>query len=231
MDHIYLEKSIRQAPKAGHSGRSSRDVFRHMTMLRIPLAHQGNWALWNATHPERELSTDEGIVMHLIEAMRRGELTGRHPADLTQPYDFFDLIYDMIEWQDISLEEYGNQITRNELDWFGLNETVDLIVDEGFSSQNSRSFLRIRFVRVIWYDPMSSKGAHVVAIFRYQDVKKLFDTLECKLSADQTRPVSASSLLEMRRFQSQAMPVADDPTQILPRSDTPRPKPPLWWKP
>lgn len=173
---------------------------------------------------------DEGIVMHLIEGMKRGDIKGRHPGDLRKTYDFFDLVYDLIEWQGIDSDAMGGHLSAEELDWFGLNEALDLIVDEGFSGQNSRSFLRIRFVRLIWHDPMSSKGAHVAVIFPYQEIRPLLAELECKLAPDQPRPVAAKELLEMRRFQARSMPVADDPTQVLPPPNQPRPKPPVWWK-
>jgi hypothetical protein len=199
---IYLDKdSTRQEQEITETDLAPApdraDFFRHKVLIRIPVHHHQNRPLLQAkpAHPQAgslPLSSlhTQGLTRSLLEGLRSGRLTALHPDRPEQQYDYFDLVYNLMALEGINPEEIEDEFSLDELGWEWLNEYMDLIVDKGFKSTASRSFLKIRFVRLLWYNPNSPRGLHVLAVFPYPEVESLAEELNYHLPNGGTEEVT-----------------------------------------
>ncbi|MEL6652553.1 MAG: hypothetical protein AAFQ87_17260 [Bacteroidota bacterium] len=182
VSYIVVGKEDRFAERQTPSLPSRNDFYRNMLIWRLPLQHRQNLPLIAAVSPNQQggavyANAVDGMVLNLIEGLRSGEAKARHPQDLARKYDYFDLLYDLMELEGLHPDSLEEGLAVDELGWDRLNEYVDLIVEEGFSQHDSRAFMRIKFVRLLWHNPQSVKGVHVLAIFPYTEVSKVLEDL------------------------------------------------------
>lgn len=199
------------------------DFFRHKVLIRIPVHHHQNRPLLQAksaqpsagTLPLSSLHT-QGLTRSLLEGLRSGRLTAIHPEKPDQKYDYFDLVYNLMALEGINPEDLEDEFSLDELGWEWLNEYVDLIADKGFKSTASRPFLKIRFVRLLWYNPNSPRGLHVLAVFPYPEVESLVEELSYQLPNGGTEELQLNEFLNFRLFYGQELPLSADPASQLP---------------
>jgi len=230
---IYLEDGSK--PRAlPVRKKNPKAFFRNMSLQRLVLSQQANWPLWNLSKDAAQMSQPMGLGMHLVEGLRTGQIHGFDRTDFSRPYDYFDLIYQLMELEGVNLSALEGGMSRDQLDLQPLNEVVDLIGTRTFSAQTSRYVYQIRFVRLIWLRPEQPGSAKVLAIFPYEEVGALLDQLYYRSSPDQQRALSVRKGLEFQHFQAIESPLASDPTQLMPgptaTENRPHNQPPDWWR-
>jgi hypothetical protein len=214
--------------------RNPKAFFRNMSLQRLVLSQQANWPLWNLSTDAEQMSQPMGLGVHLVEGLRTNQIHGFDPTDFNRPYDYFDLIYQLMELEGVNLSALEGGMSRDQLDLQPLNEVVDLIGTRTFSAQTSRHVYQIRFVRLIWLRPEQPGSAKVLAIFPYEEVASFLDQLYYRSSPDQQRALSVRKGLEFEHFQAIESPLANDPTQLMPSptatENRPHNQAPDWWR-
>ena len=162
------------------------------------------------------LPDQRGLVMALLEGLRTGQVLAGHPTNPRRRYDYFDLTYDLLALNGYRPEDISGDIYLEDLGWEWLNQSIDLVAEEGFSQSNSRDFLRITFIRLIWNDPNSARGEHVLAIFPYRQVRELLQDLRCPANLKTEKQVSVDRFLHFRMFEGYRLSPEKDPAYLLP---------------
>ncbi|MEM7657503.1 MAG: hypothetical protein AAF399_15320 [Bacteroidota bacterium] len=230
IEYIYLEKSGVTLPP--RTNRAQQGFFRNLRLHRLILSESPNQGLWNLSHTESQLQ--QGIAMHLMDGLRNGFVKGYHPADLQEELDYFDLMYELMQLQGINLRALEGGFSQDQLDFSPLEDAIDLVVEEGFSAETSRSYVHIRYLRLIWHDPETGKAPIALVIFPYEEVRQLLEQLEVRFQPDQLRAMNVKEALELQRFRAHVLPINQDPTQVMPsrhaRTHRPLHEVPMWWE-
>ncbi|MEL7532122.1 MAG: hypothetical protein AAFN10_12470, partial [Bacteroidota bacterium] len=104
-----------------------------------------------------------------------------------------------------------------DLGWDNLNQYVDLIVEEGFSSRDSRAFTRIKYLRILWHDPQSPKGQHVLAVVSYAEASKVLEDLFYPFSKHgQRMRIRLFDFFETQMYHGKKLGMGEDPAFRLP---------------
>lgn len=219
---IYVEEGDSTQTEIVASPVFEKDFYRNMLLLRLPLQHHQNQPMQQASFVESGGSLPlydlqaKGFVPSLLEGLRSGKLTARNPQRLSQNYTYFDLIYDLLALEGIDPETLERELKLESLGWEWLNMYLDLIVEEGFSQDQSRPFLRIRFIRLLYYNPNSPQGLHVLAIFPYDQLQDVLGELTYPMPNGGPFRLKLMEFLRFRKFYGQAFRVVDDPALFLP---------------
>ncbi|MFK7925038.1 MAG: hypothetical protein AB8H47_23980 [Bacteroidia bacterium] len=180
--YIQIDKGDRPAERPNPVLDGRNDFYRNTVLWRLPINHPQNKPLLYAQSPVQQsgavyAQAVDGLMLNLIEGLRTGNIQARHPQDLRRKYDYFDLIYDLIELQGLDPDDLHDGLEVADLGWDNLNQYVDLVVQEGFSERDSRAFMRIKYLRILWHDPQSAQGVHTLAVLSYPEVVKVLDDL------------------------------------------------------
>ncbi|TAE48832.1 MAG: hypothetical protein EAZ89_14830 [Bacteroidetes bacterium] len=193
LGYIYVESKALPAVKKAQAG--TRDFFRNMTLLSLPLRSPENAALAHAKGPGEE----PGLVRTLLAAWEKGEISVRKAARPAESLSYYDFIYGLLALQGVSPEN-----EQPEVEWEWLEEQLDLIAEEGFSTRNSDAFFRIRYIRLIWFNPQTARGQVAVALIPYEELVSLLEQTRCER---EDGIYSARDLLELRIFRANVSPV------------------------
>ncbi|MEO1450545.1 MAG: hypothetical protein AAFV07_13535 [Bacteroidota bacterium] len=225
VSHIWVEKGL-----SSPSQQQPEDqvFFKRMHLRRIPLRHPQNTSLVSGQASYNNQSI-RGLVPHLIEGLRLGEIRGLMPENPRQAYDYFDLVFDMLHLQGSDLESLAGKVSREDIEWSWLQTELDLIVESGFDAHNSRDFFRIRFLRLIWHNPRDSRGRKAILLIPYAGARAWLEKLTCPLRG---QSMSARELLELELFTSQELSIESDqsgaPQRMSPRQRS-YGQTPDWW--
>jgi hypothetical protein len=223
-DSVFAEARLPEAYYAG-MGRSykSSDFFRNKVILRIPLEGRQNLplltgayspALFDSISEVKEPVSGlygEGMISALLDGLQSGKLTAIHPSDLRRKYRFSDLLEDLNQLE-------GNSGNLQEPDLSPLYHYVDLIADVGFSSESSRSFRRIHFIRLIWSNPSSAIGDHQILLFPYDKVIDWLGLAEVNGQGRYGRSISVSDFINIKLFSSIMIPFTEDRVTVIPKA-------------
>ena len=210
IEYIYIVPEQNTPTEAKVVTSPKEDFYRKKLLIRIDLTEEANQPLFLAS-PETK-AEKKGIVDALITGLRKNQIKGVHPANLSQRYDYFDLIYHLLDLEGIQPGGMVDSIRMADLGWEWMHETLDLIVDQGFSSQSSKDFFRIKYLRLVWYNPYTAKGAKVIAVFPYKNVASYLEQVVCPIDSDQ-REISAKEFLELQLFKGIKMKIPQDPAE------------------
>lgn len=220
--YIQVDKEDRSAEREPSTRDTRNDFYRNMVLWRLPINHPQNRPILSAQSPNQQsgavyAQSVDGLMLNLIEGLRTGNIQARHPEDLKRRYDYFDLIYDLIELQGLNPDTLAEGLSVDEFGWDNLNQYVDLIVEEGFSSRDSRAFTRIKYMRILWYDPQSSKGHHVLAIISYSEAAKVLEDLYYPFDKHgQKLRIRLFDYFETQMYYGQKLAKGEDPAFTLP---------------
>ncbi|MEM6348133.1 MAG: hypothetical protein AAF927_29905 [Bacteroidota bacterium] len=219
---IEVDKDNRSAEREQQSRDRRNDFYRNMVLWRLPIQHPQNRPLLLAQSPDQQggavyAQAVDGLMLNLIEGLRTGNIQARHPDDLRRRYDYFDLIYDLIELQGLDPDTLADGLAVAELGWDNLNQYVDLIVEEGFSAHDSRAFTRIKFMRILWHDPQSPKGQHVLAVLSYAEAAKVLEDLHYSFDKHgQKMRIRLFDFFETQMYYGNKLGMGEDPAFVLP---------------
>lgn len=222
VDYIYVEKPQVQHSEVSSQTEIGKDFLRKRVLLRLDLRDQTNLPLYQLAIPE---ISEIGIVPALIYGLRLGRIKGLHPSDMRQSFDYFDLVYHLINLDGV---QPGGRIDSISLDDVGTEWTyqyLDIIADEGFSPDNSLGFFRIQYIRLLYFNPNTPAGAKIVVVLPYQAVSSFLDQYHCSMVEGETN-VSARSFFDLKMFRAAEVSIPHDPASPvplkLPKTGTPR---------
>ena len=213
VDMIYLEKSEEKNSNVPPSVEYSRDFLRNMFLVRIDLNDPFNSPLMNV---ENEKGNSDLFMAHLIRGLQEKKIEAWHPLDIRQPYDYLDLLFDLMELEGISAGSLGEEVDKEDLGLQWVLGQFDLLTDKGFSIQNSRKFRRIRYLRMIWYNPNSARGAHIVGLIPFSSLEPFLDQLQCRSSAVNSQMISLKEFFHLQLFRGKSIPLENDLMQKTP---------------
>ena len=185
------------------------DFYRQKTLIRLDLNAPGNEPLLKA-HLNNE-SPKIGIVQLLIQGLEENKLLGLHPANLKKPFDYYDLIYQLLELEGVHPDPMGDSIRISELGWEWMMESLDLIVDEGHSNMSSQSFFRINYLRLVWENPFTARGKQIITVLPYNSQMIGFlEKIQCPLEDGSQTSINAREFLELRQFRGVRAKISED---------------------
>lgn len=224
VSHIWVDKEIKKpaAPLPPQAG-----FFSQMHLRRIPMHHPQNRPLRQGT--SKEQPDVSGLVAHLLEGLRLRKLEGRMPEDIDQSYDYFDLVFDILYLQGTDLSSLSGKVSRADIEWSWMESQLDLIVESGFSADNSRPYFRIRYLRLMRVNPRMPHTRQAMLLIPYSSAVDWLETLSCPLRGMNR---SAREVLELELFASQKLDLRED-TSGTPQRLSPRKRSygqtPDWW--
>ncbi|RMG65924.1 MAG: hypothetical protein D6722_15570 [Bacteroidetes bacterium] len=232
LSHIYVEAPTDSLLRPADDQRG--DFYRRSLLLRIPFDLPSNRGLLQATLPDTP-GGRPGLIGGLVEGMRRGEIQALHPQDARTPYRYIDLVYDLMDIQEIDPVSLEGRIGRDQLDWSGLEYVLEVVAEGGFSQATSREFLRFRCLRLIWHDPAVPWQTKVLAIIPYAQARPWLAQMQAPLPGQTAAPSQpVNRLLETRRFQAIRLRgdalMEEDPVALQPLPPADR-QVPDWWEP
>lgn len=202
IEYIHVEKP---RPVINHAKRiiPQKDFYRNKSLLRVPfLTPHFDHLLYAKPIPgsfEGQSGTTQqvGIINLLMEALRLNDINGYYPDSLRGGYDYAQLKRDLMTLSGMDPNQ-GRFMDLNEMGGEWMSEYLDLIVDEGFSAKDSKYFVRIRFLRLIWFDPNNIKGPKAMVIFPYEEVSYFLDQMTIQLPNHGSDTLTAKEFLERR---------------------------------
>ncbi|MEZ4776083.1 MAG: hypothetical protein R3D00_23100 [Bacteroidia bacterium] len=212
VDYIYVEKPPVPQAEGSSQTETGKDFLRKRVLLRLDLRDQTNLPLYQLAIPE---ISGQGIVPALIYGLRLGRIKGLHPSDLRQSFDYFDLVYHLINLDGV---QPGGRIDSISLDDVGTEWTyqyLDIIADEGFSPDNSLSFFRIQYIRLLYFNPHTPSGAKIVSVLPYDTVSAFLDNYYCGVEGSEMN-VSVRSFFDLKMFRAAEVSIPHDPASPIP---------------
>ena len=168
--YIYVKKKRAEVPSISY--KPQRDLYNSTVLIRINLLHRANIPLSQAILHAPWAKGRRGIVMAVVEGLKNKLFVGLHPQNPKKAYIYTDLIYDLLELEEMD----PGQFTEEEIFQIiehSVENVIDLVAEQGFSIQSSRRFFRIRFLRLIWHNPNMAKAPHLLTLIPYQSITKI----------------------------------------------------------
>ncbi|MEO0895542.1 MAG: hypothetical protein AAFY71_03910 [Bacteroidota bacterium] len=182
---------------------SDGDFIRRTNVHRLDLDVPGNQCLLLGKHEDKELS-DKGLVDIILKEIREGNLKGSDAGNFRQGYGYMELLKDIYVLEGREKEWESDTLDLSRIDWSWLTKYVDLIVEEGFSKDNSRYFMRVKFVRLIWFHPEHPRGLHGVTYFPYEAIQEELGRIIC------SNGWSMKEILQFKAYQYESFPIDQD---------------------
>ncbi|RMG16004.1 MAG: hypothetical protein D6730_25695 [Bacteroidetes bacterium] len=201
--YIYVKKRKKAIPSVRYQ--PNRELLRGTTLYRIDLYHRINLPLLQAVLPPQLSSHHQGMVMGIVEGMKKKLFAGLHPHNPRKSYLYEDLVYDLLELEEMSSGQYAEE-EISEIVEQSVQRVVDLVVEEGFSYRDSRPFFKVRFIRLIWYNPSRNKPAHLLTMVPYAAVATLFLQIKVKPHIEyHEATIRLGDFIQHRRFAGTAI--------------------------
>jgi hypothetical protein len=182
-----------------------RDFYRSKSLFRLRFQSAANKHLryakpkGDAFEGQSGPSTQEGVINLLLEGLQMGDITAYFPdTDRKKPYSYDQLRKDLMILEGMDTLQ-GRNMGIDELGGEWLSEYLDLLVDEGIKTDGGDPFVRIRYFRLIWWNPNTSRGMHALALFSYPEVQPLLEKMEMYM------PQHGGFRMNVSKFFDQAM--------------------------
>lgn len=195
---IYVTKP---RPKvASQAYKPQRDLYHNTMEVRLNLQHRVNLPLTQAILPKGWANGRKGIVMALIEGLRMGKFHGIHPDNPGRAYLYRDLAFDLLTLERLPTSQFSDEDIFKIVEK-SVQKALDIVAVQGFSTQDSREFFKIRFLRLIWHNPNKSKLPHLLALIPYRSVRETLAKIMIKPHIrHHEATIRMSAFLETRRF-------------------------------
>lgn len=220
VDLIYVEKPGQKSEVQKPVRKKSKDLFRNLSLVKIDLNDPSNTPLLNVNADQSGNSQD--LMSHLLVGLQQRQVEARHPQNIHQPYDYLDLMFDLMKLEGVNFESLGEEVSKDDIGFQWVLSQFDLLVDKGFSMQNSRKFRRIRFLRVIWDNPATAKGAHLVALFPFESIAPFLNNLRCVSAPRSNQWVTVREFLDLQLYRGKTMSLEADYLLEVPLDRTER---------
>lgn len=168
-------------------------LYRNIHVLRLLLEEKSNKPLKYASYSANlfgdsiqiEKKQAKGLSNALIEGIKCGKIVSICPDSLEYRYTYQRLIADIAHIEeDVTLDttetyfpfqEFGIEDTFaahkmakiSPIDWSALGNMMDIIIEKGFSTHNSRPYFRVLYFRLVWYNPEISPRPKILALIPY----------------------------------------------------------------
>lgn len=171
---------------------NEKGVFqKKVYVMRLPLAEKNNLPLKSASY-SKDLFKDstfiakgQGLINALIEGIKCGKIMAICPDSLEYRYTYQRLQNELshiekavvvevsenyFPLQEFALAEEKEPISTENTsknEWIALNNVVDIVVEKGFMSSDSRPYFRILYFRLVWHNPEISPRPRNLALIPY----------------------------------------------------------------
>lgn len=200
---------------------ADRDFYRSKSLFRMPFYAEANKHLryakpkGNAFEGQSGPSNQEGIINLLLEGLRMGDLSAYFPdIRKRKSYSYNQLRKDLMILEGMDTLQ-GKNMELDELGGEWLSEYLDLIVDEGIRTDGGEPYVRIRYFRLIWRNPNTSRGMHALALFPYKDVQRLLGKMEMYMPQHGGFRMDVSKFFDQMMYQHWRVDMAKDPLRVL----------------
>lgn len=173
----------------------SKDILhRQLQILRLFLDEKSNKPLKYASYPTNLYQDSlkstakylNGFNNALIEGIKKGKILCVCPDSLEYRYTYNRLLQEITEIEkenftnteeiDFPFQEFGIKDTlpnkpapkTTSTNFEALGNIIDLVIEKGFTTTNSRPYFRILYLRLVWYNPDLSPHPHILAFIPYQ---------------------------------------------------------------
>ena len=208
VDLIYVEKPNGKRNSQKPSSRKNNDLFRNLSLVKIDLNDPLNAPLLDIKGVQSGENID--LMSHLLMGLQKGQVEASHPQNLRQTYDYLDLMFDLMELEGVNSESLGEEVSKDDLGFQWVLSQFDLLIDKGFSMQNSRKYRRIRYLRLIWNNPNTAKGAHLIALFPFESIAPFLSNLHCVSSPRSNQLVTVREFLDLQLYRGRSMSLEAD---------------------
>lgn len=185
---------------------NEKGVFQRKTyVLRLFLAEKNNLPLKNATYSKSlfqdstSTTTKIGFTNALVEGIKCGKIMAICPDSLEYRYTYQRLLNEMAEiekelvenkadsyfpFQEFALTEEKEPISTentNKNEWIALNNAMDIVVEKGFMSSDSRPYVKILYFRLVWHNPEISLRPRNLTLIPYSFAAPYLSQIYVKL--------------------------------------------------
>lgn len=197
-------------------------IYRRTKIIRIVGEEEVNRMLFQASYPEylfsenTSLNTKIGLINGIIEGLRTEKYVALNPKDMRYTYSYSELLRKVKNYQYppptqqqesvvIGLEEFGIKDSSDYAhspipDLAPLTYALDLVVEEGVLKKNTRSYFRILYLRLLWYDSQAGAYPEIAAVFPYYQLKKYLEKMYVRNRYDDKNSLNVDEYLQAQRF-------------------------------
>ncbi len=209
------------AVSLSHSAKNNRpheEFYRVKSVLRMDLHTPANRSLRYAEPQEGVFEGQSGpvnamgVINLLLEGLKRGDISAYGPLGQAG-YTFDSLRRDLMILEGMDPSQ-GRNMGLDEIGGESLSGHLDMLGNRRMNTGGQESF-DIRFFRLIWHNPNTSRGAHALAMFPYEDVKPLLEQMTMEMRQHSGFSMQVNKFFEGRMYMATPVDIPRDSLRYL----------------